>query len=485
MVKSSSKKLILTVSFIVSVILFATVSAAPYAAIQDWHHLDVASANQVAPSIESCDSLGTPKNVFYTSASEIVYVNGSGYPSSSTFDFYIVSDILIWANGTPIPTRAPDTAVNVSSDSSGNISPVTVWSVNLTSGMFDAVVDVNSNGLYDESIDALDDYDLIFAGFMIPYEGPPDWLYVTTATDNPLYGLTHPVSITGNLTSNDGPVENALVAIEVRDSANIPVTFRTKPTGPSPRDNWPINFTQLFASTSDGNPKLSYDRGALLLISFAIKNHGAISRDVLVCISVYDENMVPIMSDISYSTYLEAYQTAVVTKSVDVIQNWAALGTATIYGSIYSDLPKNGGYPYCSEQQATFTITSQGSSSMAASTSEPIYVSETAGTYNLSFNIPPEARAGDYTVSTSSYYYGLQDVDSAVFEVEIIGDINEDGWVELTDFFLLSLAFGSSPGQPNWDPRADIAPWPDGDGQVELLDFFLTSQHFGEHIPQP
>lgn len=68
---------------------------------------------------------------------------------------------------------------------------------------------------------------------------------------------------------------------------------------------------------------------------------------------------------------------------------------------------------------------------------------------------------------------------------ELIGDINGDGYVELQDFFLLSQAFGSSPGSPNWDPRCDIYPWPDGDGYVELMDFFLASQHFGEHVPQP
>lgn len=64
-----------------------------------------------------------------------------------------------------------------------------------------------------------------------------------------------------------------------------------------------------------------------------------------------------------------------------------------------------------------------------------------------------------------------------LLRLAIPGDINDDGIVELADFFLASEAFGSYPHHPNWNPNTDI----NGDGIVELTDFFIISQHFGEH----
>ena len=55
------------------------------------------------------------------------------------------------------------------------------------------------------------------------------------------------------------------------------------------------------------------------------------------------------------------------------------------------------------------------------------------------------------------------------------GDVNGDGWVELMDFWYISLAFGSRPGDPNWDQRADL----NFDDIVELMDFYVASQNFG------
>jgi hypothetical protein len=43
---------------------------------------------------------------------------------------------------------------------------------------------------------------------------------------------------------------------------------------------------------------------------------------------------------------------------------------------------------------------------------------------------------------------------------------------------LLIKAFGSYPGQPNWNPNADL----NNDGKVDIKDMVLLIKHFGEHI---
>jgi hypothetical protein len=57
----------------------------------------------------------------------------------------------------------------------------------------------------------------------------------------------------------------------------------------------------------------------------------------------------------------------------------------------------------------------------------------------------------------------------------IIGDINLDGTVNILDAIILAAAFGSKPGQSNWNSAADL----NGDGTVNILDAILLGANFG------
>ncbi|MCS7311182.1 MAG: dockerin type I domain-containing protein, partial [Armatimonadetes bacterium] len=56
------------------------------------------------------------------------------------------------------------------------------------------------------------------------------------------------------------------------------------------------------------------------------------------------------------------------------------------------------------------------------------------------------------------------------------GDVDGDNEVSLLDFGALVAAFGSVPGDANWNADADL----DGDGDVSLLDFSVLVRNFGE-----
>ena len=56
------------------------------------------------------------------------------------------------------------------------------------------------------------------------------------------------------------------------------------------------------------------------------------------------------------------------------------------------------------------------------------------------------------------------------------GDIDGDNEVTLIDFGALVAAFGSQPGDSNWNPEADL----DGDAEVTLFDFGVLVKNFGE-----
>ncbi|MEM2130134.1 MAG: right-handed parallel beta-helix repeat-containing protein [Candidatus Bathyarchaeia archaeon] len=59
-------------------------------------------------------------------------------------------------------------------------------------------------------------------------------------------------------------------------------------------------------------------------------------------------------------------------------------------------------------------------------------------------------------------------------------DINADGQVSLADLVLLAKAYGSRPGDPNWNEYADIAePW----GIIGLSDLVTIAVFYGQHFP--
>jgi uncharacterized Tic20 family protein len=63
------------------------------------------------------------------------------------------------------------------------------------------------------------------------------------------------------------------------------------------------------------------------------------------------------------------------------------------------------------------------------------------------------------------------------------GDLNGDKVVSLSDLVIFAQAYGSKPGDPKWNPNADIAGSKLGgpDGQVRLSDLVIIAQHYGFH----
>jgi hypothetical protein len=122
-------------------------------------------------TIESCDSTGAKKDTFQLG--DEVYVTGTGYSDSATYDVYLVEDVT-WVDGMAIPPRVAGTAISISSDGTGTVPATLLWSDPLVPGKYDIVVDVDGDGLYYAESDALDDNDIqVTAGFFVI---PEFWL---------------------------------------------------------------------------------------------------------------------------------------------------------------------------------------------------------------------------------------------------------------------------------------------------------------------
>ena len=92
------------------------------------------------------------------------------------------------------------------------------------------------------------------------------------------------------------------------------------------------------------------------------------------------------------------------------------------------------------------------------------------------------AALGNYTVTlTVTDASGFNSTVIHTVEVRqttLLGDLNGDGVVDIYDAIIFANAFGSMPGDANWNPNADFL----GDGVVDIYDAIVLSVHFGSHL---
>jgi hypothetical protein len=89
------------------------------------------------------------------------------------------------------------------------------------------------------------------------------------------------------------------------------------------------------------------------------------------------------------------------------------------------------------------------------------------------FTIWAEASPVPYEIDpTNNVYY-----DGWV-KIKMLGDVNGDGTIDILDVVAITLAYGSRPGDPNWNPEADLAP---AYGKIDILDLVTCTRNYGWH----
>jgi hypothetical protein len=68
------------------------------------------------------------------------------------------------------------------------------------------------------------------------------------------------------------------------------------------------------------------------------------------------------------------------------------------------------------------------------------------------------------------------EIDGLYVYKPVIGDLTCDGTVDLDDIYIISLAYGSKPGDGNWNRIADLT----RDNKVDVLDLRTAARHYGE-----
>lgn len=131
-------------------------------------------------------------------------------------------------------------------------------------------------------------------------------------------------------------------------------------------------------------------------------------------------------------------------------------------------------------QQVTFQIRNVGSTS-----SLETHVVTLGSGGSFAFNLGGTLPAGTYDITAKgSHWLRARRVSVTISPTGVSGqnfsltngDVDGDNEVAIGDYAALSTAFGSEPGDGNWNPNADL----NGDGSVDVGDFAILSANFGD-----
>jgi len=314
-----------------------------------------------------------------------------------------------------------------------------------------------------------------YDGEYLCYSTPP--LRITLMTDKPSYFLSDSIHIYGNLTLGFSPVQDGIVALEVDNPLNQIKVIRSLLTGAPPADHI-VEIISVVPCNKEGNPRNWFYKGITAYFNVTIKNSDNKTRWVLTSVNLYYAENTPFGMD-AFGQAIAANSTAWFQLSFP-IPDTAPIGIAWVYANALTNWPRDGGTAYCPEKSATFEIRSI--SGVATIPPPQTSSSSPEGTYNLTFKLPPGEGRGNYTVYANSEYTMHEQTQMATksitFEVKgFEGDLNGDGGVDIFDVVIAAAAFGSRPGDPNWDARADLRP---EFGLIDIFDFMVVAADFGK-----
>ena len=99
----------------------------------------------------------------------------------------------------------------------------------------------------------------------------------------------------------------------------------------------------------------------------------------------------------------------------------------------------------------------------------------------LTWNTTDAIPCRNYTISAKAQIlpYETNVADNEYYDgyvkVRILGDVNGDDIVDITDLYEVALYFGSRQGYPTWNPDVDL----NRDQIIDIVDLYLTATNFG------
>jgi hypothetical protein len=283
-----------------------------------------------------------------------------------------------------------------------------------------------------------------------------DQLDITVTTDKSVYNVGEQVHVNGTLTFNLLPVNGGLVALQINDRA-VSYVLRTLYTGTPPTGPWDAEISDAYIGDYEGNHITEIHPGSVVYVWIFYQNNYWDDLYMTIAFTIYDASQTPVFALMPISATTPP-GTGYSVRATWQVPTDIGSGGATLYASAFSAPPMNQGKPYCMEKSSTFNI------------------EQAVGNFSTTLKIHPKnSRLGNYTVYASSFYIGFNAFEIADYIVKLFGDVNADKFVNAKDATKLGVAFGSHPGDSNWDPAADL----NLDATINAKDAIVVGNNFG------
>jgi len=226
------------------------------------------------------------------------------------------------------------------------------------------------------------------------------------------------VTVEGYASVDGLPVQNGLISVQVIDSKNTSILYRTLVID-EPEIQKTIEITDVFSFDSATLlRKESFSLGETAGFNVSLKNYASQDLEAVVTITIYDKNLIPLGALFTRLPIIAA-STANAYFLV-LIPEWAYIGGASVVANAYTDLPKDGGTPYCLEKYTSFNITrGPGTIDFEAPTLNNTF--NPGDNYILSFKLPPDSRDGLYYAYVTAKSGVLIVTNNTVFQTRSTG----------------------------------------------------------------
>lgn len=294
-------------------------------------------------------------------------------------------------------------------------------------------------------------------------------LNLSVTTNKTIYNVGETIQITGNLTIDGFPVSDWILALQVNDPKGKYHVLRALPIG-SPT-YFGIEILNVYLSDNVGNPKSSVRRGTLGYITIIWRNNASQDLEASITVNLYYGDKQPFLAFVPFKGTVRAGATQNMTVSVPIPSD-APTGTAYVYSAAFSDMPSNNGYAYCPEKSSSFTITS------TSTLSQSEKALQEDDTFNVTFKVPNKgAVLGNYTIYASTLYQSQYIQKSILFKIILLGDVDFNGKVDMSDVGIVLRAYGTKKGDPKWNPDYDL----NKDDKVDMSDVGIVLRNYGNY----
>ena len=319
---------------------------------------------------------------------------------------------------------------------------------------------------------------LIIAAMIVYPSHSQDFLHVAVDTEITNYHYRQLVKIYGNVTYDEEPVSEGLVAIQVQDPTGQTIALRTVPANATPSHDGTIEIISFYSCDMGGQPKSSFRKNTVAYFNITVRNGGPVSRTYTLTLNPHDVDSTPFFLYIQPMTtplppgYAHSHMLP-----IPIEDDWISTGPAVAYANLFTDLPSAGGYPYDAEKSAAFVITTTTGLGTLAPESSEIQLGPTYNSFETSVRLSPEIPFGTCNIIVRASSLGSTAFSSETFIrlFEERGDIIFNRKIDIYDVVEVASAYGKTGGHPKWNPEADL----DENAEVDIYDIVLVAGKYG------